>query len=348
VPRVRFVADLQTSEMTMARARQSTRISIPATMMAAAIDRFGGPSVLKLHELPTPEPGPNEVLIAIHTAGVGSWDAEIRSGAWKKPGRPKFPRVLGLDGAGVVVAKGDRVRRLRLGDEVWAYDYERGGFYAQYVAVDANNAGRIPKRMSLRDAGAASVAALTALQGVADHADIRRGQTVLVFGATGAVGSLALQYAASRGARVIATATGRKATELVRKLGARASFDARDPEAIEVLERAAPDGVDVVLAFAGGRYLERLLPLVSRGGKIVYPNGVEPEPEPRAGIRVKAYDAAVGVDELANLVRATERARLRVPIAGAYPLSRAADAHRRLKAGHVVGRVVLAVRRGER
>ena len=332
----------------MPRAKRATHEAIPATMQAAAIDRFGGPSVLKLHELPTPELGPDQVLIAIHTAGVGTWDAEIRDGSWRKPGRPRFPRVLGLDGAGVVVAKGNRVRRLAIGDRVWAYDYEDGGFYAQYVAVDADRAGRVPKRMSLRDAGAAAVTALTALQGVADAADVRRGQTVLVFGATGAVGTLALQFAASRGARVIATATGRKATELVRRLGARVAIDARSRDAVDRLDAAAPDGVDVVLAFAGGRELERLLELVPRGGRIVYPNGVEPEPERRAGVRMKSYDAAVGADELAALVRATERARLRVPIAAQYPLGRAADAHRRLKQRHVIGRVVLAVRRGDR
>ena len=132
-------------------------------------------------------------------------------------------------------------------------DYENAGFYAQYVAVDADNAGRVPKRMSLRVAGAGAVTGLTAYQGVADHAEVRRGETVLVFGATGAVGSLAVQFAASRGARVIGTGTGRKANELVRGLGARAVIDARSRTAVDDLRDAAPDGVDVVLAFAGGR-----------------------------------------------------------------------------------------------
>jgi NADPH:quinone reductase-like Zn-dependent oxidoreductase len=316
-------------------------------MKAAAIGRFGGPSVLKLHELPTPEPEPNQIVIQVHTAGVGSWDASIRRGEWKKPGRPRFPRVLGVDGSGVVVAKGSRVRRFAIGDEVWAYDYEDGGFYAQYVAVDDDNAGRLAKRLSLRDAGAAAVTGLTALQGVADHAEIRRGETVLVFGATGAVGSLAVQFAKARGARVIATATGRKATELVRRLGAKVAIDARNRAAPDELGAAAPDGVDVVLAFAAGRDLERLLELVPRGGRIVYPNGVEPEPEKRSGVRVKSYDAEVGADKFAALTRAAEKARLKVPIAGTFPLARAADAHRRLE-GHVLGRLVIAVRRNER
>jgi NADPH:quinone reductase-like Zn-dependent oxidoreductase len=315
-------------------------------MKAAAIDRFGGPSVLKLHDLPTPEPEPNQILIEIHTAGVGGWDAGMRSGEWKPPGRPKFPRVLGLDGSGIVVAKGKRVRRFAIGDRVWAYDYENAGFYAQYVAVDADSAGRVPKRMSLREAGAGACTGLTGLQGVADYAEVRRGQTVLVFGATGAVGSLALQFAKARGARVIATATGRKATQLVRKLGARVAIDARSRDAVDELEAAAPDGVDVVLAFAGGRDLARLLDLVPRGGRIVYPNGVEPEPEARSGIRVKGYDAAGGAQEFVQLARAAEAARLKVTIAGVYALSQAAEAHRRLQ-GHVLGRIALGVRRGD-
>jgi NADPH:quinone reductase-like Zn-dependent oxidoreductase len=317
-----------------------------ACMKAAAIDKFGPPSVLKLHELPMPEPDDNQVLIQIHTAGVGGWDASMRKGEWKKPGRPKFPRILGLDGSGVVVAKGKNVRRLAIGDRVWAYDYDTQSFYAEYVAIDADNAARVPRRMSLRDAGAAACTGLTAYQGVADQADVRRGQTVFVFGATGAVGSLALQFAKARDARVIATATGRKATELVKTLGAKRAIDARSDDAPDALEQAAPDGIATVLAFAGGRSLERLMDLVSRGGMIVYPNGVEPEPAKRPGVRLKSYDAVMGVREFARLTKATEKARLVVPIDGAYPLARAADAHRRLD-GHVLGRIVLSIRRGD-
>lgn len=319
---------------------------VPATMKAAVIDRYGPPSVLKLRDLPTPEPEADQILIAVHTAGIGVWDAEMRAGEWRPPGRQEFPRVIGLDGSGTVAAKGARVRRFAIGDRVWAYD-EHAGFHAQYVAVDADNAGRVPTRMTLRAAGAGSVTGLTAFQGVADHAEVRRGQTVLVFGATGAVGTLALQFAAARGTRVIATATGRKATELVRSLGARVAIDARSSDAVDELRSAAPDGIDIVLAFAGGRNLERMLDLVSRGGRIVYPNGVEPEPQRRPGIRLISYDAEGGAEEFARLARASEQARLKVPIAAAFPLAKAADAHRRVMQPHVLGRVVLAVRRGD-
>jgi len=133
----------------------------------------------------------------------------------------------------------------------------------------------------------------------------------------------------------------------VRRLGAKATIDARDRDAVDELAAAAREGVDVVLAFAGGRELERLLDLVPRGGRVVYPNGVDPEPEKRPGVRVKGYDAATGADAFSRLARAAERARLRVPIAATFPLARAADAHRRLD-DHVLGRVAIAVRRDPR
>ena len=325
---------------------RSAATTVPATMKAVAIDRYGPARVLQLHELDTPEPEPHQILIQTHTAGIGSWDAEMRGGSWKPPGRPKFPRVLGLDGSGVVVAKGARVKRFRLGDRVWAYDYEHAGFYAQYVAVNATLAARVPDRLSLREAGAAAVTGLTALQCVA-KADVRRGQNVLVYGATGGLGTLALQFAAARGARVIATATGRKATDLVRRLGAKVAIDARRNDAADRLDSAAPDGVDVVLAFAGGRGLERLLERVRRGGCVAYPNGVDPEPQAPDGVRVKSFDAAAGPDEFAQLSRAVTSAKLEVPIDRQYPLARAADAHRRVEQEHVLGRIVLAVQRAD-
>ena len=154
-------------------------------MKAAALDRFGPPSALTLHEVPVPRPGPQEVLIAIDTAGIGSWDASIRDGSWRKPGRPRFPLVPGVDGSGVVVATGARVRRLHLGDRVYAYEFgnRQGGFYAEFAAAHASHVGRVPKGLDLRDAGAVATTGLTALQGI-DALGLRPGHTVLIFGAS--------------------------------------------------------------------------------------------------------------------------------------------------------------------
>src|SRR5678815_5457089 len=240
---------------------------IPDTMKAAAIDRFGPPSALTLHDVPVPRPGPHEVLIAIDTAGIGSWDASIRDGSWRKPGRQRFPLVPGVDGAGIVVAKGARVRRVRLGDRVYGYEFgnRQGGFYAEFAAADAEHVDRVPKGLDLRDAGAVATTGLTALQGV-DALELRPGQTVLIFGASGAVGTMAVQFAVQRGAHVIATASGAVATRLVRRLGAHRVIDARRPESIDQLRKFAPDGLDAVLALAGGGELERCLDFVRPKG----------------------------------------------------------------------------------
>jgi len=107
---------------------------LPKLMKSAAVDCFGPPSVIKIHELPVPQPGSDEILIRVETAGIGSWDTSMRDGSWRRPGRTTFPLVLGADGAGVVVAKGSRASGFQIGDRVYAYEFgnPKGGFYAEW------------------------------------------------------------------------------------------------------------------------------------------------------------------------------------------------------------------------
>jgi NADPH:quinone reductase-like Zn-dependent oxidoreductase len=315
-------------------------------MRAAAIDRFGSPSVLKLHTLPIPQPGAGEVLIALHAAGIGVWDADIRGGWWPE-GRPKFPLILGTDGAGVIAQKGTRTTRFKIGERVWAYEFTnpKGGFYAEYVAVNGQHVAPVPKRLDLLHAGASAVTGLTALQGIDDHLRVRRGTTVLIFGATGAVGTLALQFAKRHGARVIGTARGRAAITLLKKLCVDGVVDLNRKDAADQLRALAPEGIDAALALAGGKALEQLLDQMRPGGRIAFPNGVEPAPRKRSKIRIKSYDAVGSPKHFARLNRAVEEARLQVLIAAVYPLAQAAKAHERIKRGHVLGRIVLRIRR---
>jgi NADPH:quinone reductase-like Zn-dependent oxidoreductase len=313
-------------------------------MRAAAIDEFGPPSVLTLHTLPVPTPGPHEVLIAVHAAGVGYWDARRRDGSWAEE-RHRFPQVLGTDGAGIIVGSGSGVERFSLYDRVWAYQYSnpKGGFYAEYVAVHMDNVGTAPSGLRTIEAGAAAVTGLTALQGIDDHLEVSQREIVLIFGASGAVGTLAIQFAKRRGATVIGTASGDGAKSLVRELGADHVFDARSDDAMTRLERFAPDGLDAVLALAGGDTLERCLDRVRVGGRVAYPNGVEPEPKRRDGIRTIAYDAVAAPQTWDALNSAVTETRLRVPIAAIFPLEQAAQAHQRIEQGHVLGRIVLRI-----
>jgi NADPH:quinone reductase-like Zn-dependent oxidoreductase len=161
---------------------------------------------------------------------------------------------------------------------------------------------------------------------------------------------MAVQFAAQRGAHVIATASGAAAGRVVKSLGARRVIDARRSDAIDQLRSFSRhgDGLHSVFALAGGEELERCLDFVRAGGLVVFPNGIEPVPKPRRTFRVRSFDVVAGPEEFARLNRHIRRARVTVPIAATYPLAKAAQAHRRLDRGHVVGRIVLEIRRKRR
>ena len=315
-----------------------------ARMQAAALDRFGGPEVLTIHELPVPDVDPEEVLIAVGAAGVGSWDVEMRQGWWPE-GEPTFPLVLGTDGAGRVVKVGSQVRRWKVDDWVYSYSFAnpKGGFHAEYVAVPDERVGHMPKGLDLQQAGGLATTGLTALQGIDDALHVREGEKILIHGASGGLGTLAVQFARLRGARVIASASGREGVELALKLGAEAAVDGKKEDLGTVVRRQAGGGLDAILALVGGPALDRAAETLRPGGRLAYPNGVEPEPKQRPGIDVISYDAVSTVAAFERLNRAVEEARLKVPIAGVFPLAEASRAHARLEAGKVLGKIVLRV-----
>src|SRR6266850_3125396 len=319
--------------------------TIPKTMRAAAIDRFGGPEVLKRHTLPVPIPGPGEVLIKVNTAGVGSWDADIRGG-WSPGGRIKFPYVLGYDGSGTVVSMGPRSHRFNLEDRVYAYSWAnpKGGFYAEYVAVPEKKVARIPKRLDLFHAGAIPITGLTSLQGIDDVLGLKRDEQIIIHGASGGVGTLAVQFARLRHARVFASASGDDGVELALRLGAHRAVDGKTTDIAEAARIFAPKGIDAVLALTGGEGFRKCLDATRAGSRVAYPNGVEPVPRKRKGVEMLAYDVVTGPREFDRLNRAVFDAKLKVPIAATFTLASAAKAHERLEQGHVLGKIVIRVR----
>ena len=321
---------------------RSTDSALPLTMRAAAIDSYGEEDAISVREVPVPRPAANEVLIRIDTAAVGSWDAGARSGEIKT--EHGFPLVLGVDGSGVVAELGSRVSRFKRGDRVYAYNFDnaKGGFYAEYCCLPAKSVGRVPKPLDLERAGALCVLGLTAIQGVDDSLNVGKGDTVIVHGASGNVGMIAVQLAKWRGARVLATASGRDGVAFVRALGIDDVVDGkRNDEISEAARAVAPDGVDAVLAFVGGDSLVACIDALRKGGRVAYPNGIEPVPRKRAHIRIKSYDAKSSPEAFNRLNRAVVASRLQVPIAAKFPLEQAADAHRLIAKGHVLGKIIL-------
>lgn len=218
-----------------------------------------------------------------------------------------------------------------------------GGFYAEYVAVPAGRVAHVPGELDRLAAGAVPAIGLTALQGVDDTLEIAAGESVVILGASGNVGMIALQFAKLRGARVLAIASGSDGVDLARRLGADEAIDGRASDIDAALEQFARDGVDAVLAFVGGKDLTRCLDAVRKGGRAAYPNGIEPEPRKRRGLRLTAYDAQSGVRQFDRLNAAIVESRLEVPIADVFSLDDIVRAHERVERGHLVGKVVMNV-----
>src|SRR5512138_1598809 len=231
--------------------------SIPQQMKAAAFDRFGGPDVLHTETLPVPTPKPKQVLVRLDSAGIGVWDPEVRSGMLKLGGGG-FPRIIGNDGAGEVVAVGGEVKRFQVGDRVYAYSFE-GGFYAEFVAVDEDSVARIPPGLSPAEAGALGADGITALRGLDDKLRLSSGESLLIYGASGGVGHLAVQLAKRMGVRVLAAASGRDGIALVKKLGADRAVDGKKDDVERACGIFAPGGLDAALVLVSGKTLDPAL-----------------------------------------------------------------------------------------
>ncbi len=307
--------------------------SIPESMHAAVIDRYGGPEVLHVEALPVPEPQRHEVLIRVEAAGIGVWDPYVRSGQLKMR-EHRFPEVIGNDGAGTVVAIGAGVSRFRRGDLVYAFT-ESGGFYAEYVAVDEDNVAPIPSGMDLRMAGALGADGITALRGLEDQLRLRPYETLMIFGASGGIGHLAVQLAKRKRARVVAVASGSDGVELVRRLGADLALDGRDEDVAGRIRAFAPGGLDAALVLAGGAALDEALTTIKKGGRLAYPNGVQPIPRAPEGVDARGYDGDPNREIFERLNDLIEPGPFHVELARVYRLEQAEEAHRALGTHHL-------------
>ena len=316
------------------------------TMRAIALDRFGGPETLKVQTLPIPELGSDEILIHVEAAGVGAWDPYEREGGFVEVlGREaKFPYVLGTDGAGTVAAVGGKVKEFKEGDRVFAAELgnPKGGFYAQYAVVKAENASRIPGAMKMEQAAVLASDALTALTGLDEVLDLQPDESVMIFGASGGIGHLAVQLAKRMGARVFAVASGEDGVRLAKQLGADAVVNGRSDNVLEVAREFAPDGIDAALVTAGGDATDRALSAIRADGRVAYPNGVEPTPKAPAGVSIEAYDGEGGRELIDELNRLIEAGPFEVHVHRVFPLEQAADAQAALEQHHL-GKIALKI-----
>lgn len=314
------------------------------TMRAVAIDEFGGPERLTLTELPVPDVGRHDVLIALETAGVGEWDPFEREGGYAEMLgiEAEFPYVLGSEGAGVIVTIGEQVERFEEGDRVYAAGFlnPSGGFYAEYASVNADLVSAIPDQLTTDQAGAMSGAAITALRGLDDTLDLQPSESVVVVGASGGVGHVAVQLAKRVGTRVLAVASGDDGVALAERLGADVAVDGHADGVRDATRSFAPDGVDAVLLTAGGAVAEQVLTEVREDGRVAFPTGVQPEPDQRPGLVVLTYNGSPDREIIQRLDRLIAMGPFEVHIASVFALAEAREAHLALEEHHL-GKIAL-------
>lgn len=310
-----------------------------ATMKAVRIHEYGAPEVLKYEDAPRPEPGPGEVLIRVHAAGVNPVDWKVRAGYAKDRLKYAMPFIPGWDVSGVVESTGSGATRLKKGDEVYSRpDISRDGSYAEYIVVKESEVALKPKSIDHVHAAAIPLAALTAWQALFDAGKLSAGQTVLIHGAAGGVGSFAVQFAKLKGARVIGTAS-KKNHEFLRSLGADETIDYNTTKFEDVVR-----DVDVVLDTITGETADRSWQVIKKGG--IYVSILMPPSQEKAaahGVRCAHTFVQPSVEQLNEIAKLVDSGKLKLTIEKVFPLAEARAAQESNAIGHTRGKIVLRV-----
>ena len=316
------------------------------TMRAFATDEFGAPG--SVHQLPTPEPGAGEILVAVHAAGVNTMDPLYFAGVLKDYMEHRFPLVPGIDFAGVVERIGPDVDGFAAGDEVYgisARSFVGAGTFADFAVAGVDGAAPKPESLSFVEAATVPHVGLTALAAV-EAADPQPGQTIAVVGATGGVGSFVTQMASARGARVVALATASGASQ-AREYGAADTVDYQAGDAAAALRERHPDGVDTIISMYGDVDVVAALAGALRSGGLVVSPALRADAARAAldplGVTFKSANR-LPPSRLPELTALIDGGQLRVPPITAYPLESSGEALKAMGAGHVRGKLAITVR----
>jgi NADPH:quinone reductase-like Zn-dependent oxidoreductase len=310
-----------------------------STTMVWRVHEFGPPEVMKFERVPRPEPGPGEVLVKVEAAGVGPWDGWIRAGKSALP--QPLPLTLGSDLSGEIVAMGLGVSERRVGDQVYGVTNPQfTGAYAEYALASAGMVSNKPTSLTHVEAASVPVVSVTAWQALFDHAQLKAGQTVLIHGAAGSVGSYAVQLARRAGVQAIAT-VGTDDTSFVRNLGANVVIDYRTQRFEEEVRDA-----DAVIDLVGGETQSRSFQVLRRGGKLISAvSNPDQQLAERHGVEAAFFLVNVTSQYLAEIARLVDGGKLRTKVGAVLPLAEAREAHFMLERvrPQPKGKIVLAV-----
>lgn len=310
-----------------------------STMMAWRVHEFGSPETMKFERVPRPEPGAGEVLVKVAAAGVGPWDGWIRAGKSALP--QPLPLTLGSDLSGEIVAIGPGVSERHVGDQVYGVTNTQFiGAYAEYAVVSAGMVSSKPTSLTHAEAASVPVVSITAWQALFDHAQLKAGQTVVIHGAAGNVGSYAVQLAHQEGVQTIATvSTGD--ISVVRNLGANTVIDYRTQRFEEEVRDA-----DAVIDLVGGEPQSRSFQVLRRGGKLISAvSRPDQDLAKRYGVEAAFFLVNVTSQYLTEIAGFIDAGKLATNVGAILSLADAREAHLMLERvrPQPKGKIVLAV-----
>ena len=327
---------------------------LPAQMTVVGISKPGGPDVLIPETRAVPKPGPGELLVKVHAAGVNRPDVAQRSGAYPPP--PGASDLPGLEISGEVVAVGDGVTRHKIGDKVMSLT--AGGGYAQYCIAQDAQAMTVPAALSMVEAGATAETLMTVWHNVFERGGLKAGETLLIHGGSSGIGTMAIQLAKAFGATVIVTVGSQDKADACLKLGADHAINYKTQDFVAVAKKLTGDkGVDLILDMVGGEYIDKNYEVAAMDGRIVqiaFLGG------PKATVnfaklmmkrlhhtgstlrpRSAADKAAMVAAIEAKVMPLLREGKVKPLIDGTFPLEKAADAHRRMETSQHIGKIVL-------
>jgi NADPH:quinone reductase-like Zn-dependent oxidoreductase len=303
-------------------------------MKAIRIHEFGGPDVLKYEDVPKPKPGPGEIRIRVVAAGVNPMDWKVRRGGMNLP----LPMIMGIDVAGVVDSLGPEVSAFQQGDQVFAKISLGQGGYAEYTVTNTSQAAIKPRSIGFVEAAAIPTAGLAAWQSLFDIAGLQKGQSVLIHGAAGGVGSFAVQFAKWKGAHVIGTASSGNA-EFLKRIGADGVIDYKAQRFEDVVH-----DMDVVMDTIGGDTFERSWSVLKPGGFLVTTVASVPEGAAKAhGVHAKGLMTKPDGSELAQIAAIIDEKHIKPVVTAVLPLADARKAQEMSESRHTRGKIVLRV-----
>ena len=318
-------------------------------MIAIQVHKFGGPEVLEIHEVPTPKPAAGQILVQVRAAGVNPYDTYMRNGTYAV--KPPLPYTPGSDAAGTVEAIGESVKKFKTGDRVYTAK-TLSGAYAEYALAEELQLYPLPEKISFAQGAGLWVPYGTAYTALHHHAKARAGETLLVHGASGGVGTAAVQIARAMGMKVIGTAGTDRGLELVKKEGAHYAFDhTKAGYAEEILKATGPRGIDVVLEMLANVNLATDMKLLATEGRvIVIGNRGEITVNPRElmarrasvrGFTLWAATVAESAEIHAAIAAGLENGTMRPIVGKELPLTDAPQAHQDVLAPGAFGKIVL-------